>query len=68
MGHKAYGNTHEYFPLISKEEYQREFMSDIVDSYFGKSYKNVVSFFAREQNISAEELREIIRMIEKGKE
>ena len=43
-------------------------MSDIVDSYFGKSYKNVVSFFAREQNISAEELREIIRMIEKGKE
>ena len=68
VGHKAYGNTHEYYPLISKEEYQREFMSDIVDSYFGKSYKNVVSFFAREQNISIEELKDIIKMIEKGRE
>ena len=68
VGHNAYGNTHEYFPLISKEEYQREFMSDIVESYFGKSYKNVVSFFAQEQNISVEELKEIISMIEKGKE
>ena len=68
VGHKAYGNTHEYYPLISKEEYQREFMSDIVESYFGKSYKNVVSFFAQEQNISVDELKEIIKMIEKGKE
>ena len=64
VGHKAYGNTHEYFPLISKEEYQREFMSKIVDSYFGKSYKNVVSFFAKEEKISVDELREIIRIIE----
>jgi len=68
VGHKAYGNTHEYFPLITKEEYQREFMSDIVENYFGKSYKNVVSFFAKEDNISVEELKEIIAMIEKGKE
>ena len=67
VGHKAYGNTHEYFPLITKEEYQREFMSDIVENYFGKSYKNVVSFFAQEQNISVEELKEIIAMIEKGR-
>ena len=68
VGHKAYGNTHEYFPLISKEEYQREFMSDIVESYFGKSYKNVVSFFAKEEKISADELREIIKLIENKKQ
>jgi len=68
VGHKAYGNTHEYFPVISKADYQREYMSDIVDSYFNKSYKNAVSYFAREQNISIEELKEIIKMIEKGKE
>ena len=68
VGHKAYGNTHEYFPLITKEEYQREFMSDIVESHFGKSYKNVVSFFAKQDNISVDELKEIIAMIEKGKE
>ena len=66
VGHKAYGNTHEYFPLVLMEEYRKEFMSDFVGSYFG-SYKNVVSFFAKEQNISVEELKEIIDMIEKGK-
>ncbi|MFC2098095.1 BlaI/MecI/CopY family transcriptional regulator [Bacteroidota bacterium] len=68
VSHKAYGNTHEYFPVITKEDYQREYMSEIVDSYFGKSYKNAVTFFAREQNISIDELKEIINMIEKGKE
>ena len=67
VGHKAYGNTHEYFPIITKDDYQKEYMSDIVDTYFEKSYKNAVSFFAREQNISIEELKEIINMIEKGK-
>jgi len=66
VGHKAYGNTHEYFPRVQMEEYRKEFMPDLVDSYFG-SYKNVVSFFAKEQNISVEELKEIIDMIEKGK-
>lgn len=67
IAHKAYGNTHEYYPLITKEEYQRKFMSDIVESYFDKSYKNVVSFFAAEQKISLKELKEIVAMIEKGK-
>ncbi len=67
IGHKAYGNTHEYYPVISKEDYQRESMSEIVDNYFEKSYKDVVSFFAREQNISVDELKDIIKMIEKGK-
>lgn len=66
VGHKAYGNTHQYYPLVTREEYRKEFISDVVDSYFGNSYMNVVSFFAREQNISADELREIIKMIEKG--
>jgi BlaI family transcriptional regulator, penicillinase repressor len=67
VGHKAYGNTHEYFPLVTKEEYRREFMTDVVENYFGKSYKSVVSFFANEHNISADELKEIIEMIEKGR-
>ncbi len=67
VSHKAYGNTHEYYPAISKEEYQRVYMSDIVETYFEKSYKNAVSFFAKEQNISIQELKEIIEMIETGK-
>ena len=65
--HNAYGNTHQYYPIISKEEYRKGFMSNAIENYFNNSYKSMVSFFAREEKISAEELREILDMIEKKK-
>ena len=63
--HEAFGNSFRYSPLISKEHYRKSFFSNAVNSYFQNSYKNVVSFFAQEEKISAEELREIIKLIEK---
>ena len=62
------GNTYEYTPLIKEQEYKRTFMSGVVRNYFENSYKEMVSFFAREQKISANDLKEIIDMIEKGRE
>ena len=67
VGHNAYGNTHQYYPLVSKEEYRKGFMSTAVGNYFNNSYKSMISFFAKEENISADELREILDMIEKKK-
>lgn len=61
------GNSYRYAPLVRDEEYRRRFMSSFVSNYFRNSYKEVVSFFAQEQKISADELQEIIRMIEDGK-
>ncbi len=67
VGHNTYGNTHKYFPLISKENYQNQFViNKLVDEYFDNSYKNMVSYFAKNDKVSADELREILRMIEKG--
>ena len=65
VAHEDFGNTFRYFPIISKEQYRNSFFSHAVNSYFQNSYKNVVSFFAQEEKISAEELREIIKLIEK---
>ena len=65
VGHTAYGNTHQYFPVVKIEDYRKSFMSTAIDNYFGSSYKNMVSFFAKEEKISAEELREILAIIEK---
>ncbi|MBP6066331.1 BlaI/MecI/CopY family transcriptional regulator [Bacteroides sp.] len=62
------GNTYEYSPAIKESEYKRAFMSGVVRNYFADSYKEMVSFFVRDQKISAGELKEIIDMIEKGKE
>lgn len=65
VGHKAFGKTHQYFPLLSKEEYRKTFMQKTISHYFENSYKNVVSFFAKEDKISVEDLKEIIQLIEK---
>jgi predicted transcriptional regulator len=67
VGHNAYGNTHQYFPIVKMEEYRKRFMNTAIDAYFNSSYKNLVSFFAEEEKISAEELREILEIIEKRK-
>lgn len=67
VSHNAYGNTHQYFPVITKEEYRKGFMSNAIENYFGNSYKSMISFFAKEEKISADELREILDMIEQKK-
>jgi BlaI family transcriptional regulator, penicillinase repressor len=62
---KHYGNTYEYTPRITEEEYKNKFLSGVVENYFDNSYQNMVTFFARKQKISTDELKDIIRMIEK---
>lgn len=65
VGHTAYGKTHEYFPIVEKEAYTREFMSGIVKNYFSNSFKQMVSFFANDSKISLKEIEEIKAMMEK---
>lgn len=65
---KRIGNTYQYTPAIRENEYKRCFMSDVVRNYFENSYKEMVSFFAKDRKISSEELKEIIDLIERGKE
>lgn len=67
VGYNAYGKTHQYFPIVKIEDYRKTFMNTAIDNYFNSSYKNLVSFFAEEEKISAAELREILALIEKKK-
>ena len=67
VGHEAFGNTHRYFPLISKEAYVKRFVNESLADFYDNSYKSLVSFFAKEEKISIEELNEIIELIEKNK-
>lgn len=67
VAHNAYGKTHQYYPIVSKEDYKKRFMTTAIESYFNSSYKNVVSFFAKEEKISVDELKEIIALIENKK-
>jgi predicted transcriptional regulator len=67
VSHEAFGNTHRYYPLISREAYRRQFVNASIADFYDNSYKNMVSFFAREEKISVEELKEIIALIENSK-
>jgi BlaI family transcriptional regulator, penicillinase repressor len=62
--HEAFGSTHRYIPVIPREDYQKKYFANAIQNYFENSYKNLVSFFAKEEKISADELREIIDIIE----
>ena len=64
---KLYGNSYEYRPVIKEEEYKKQYMSDIVETFFSSSYKELVSFFAREEKLSEDDLKEIIQMIKNKK-
>lgn len=67
VNHKAFGNTHQYFPVITKEAYRKRFMNQAIEDYFSSSYKNLVSFFASEEKLSVSDLKDIINQIESKK-
>ena len=59
------GNSYQYNAIIAEEEYKKRFMSGFVSDYFKNSYKDLVTFFANDKKISASDLKEIIKLIEK---
>jgi predicted transcriptional regulator len=59
------GNSLRYSAAIKEEEYKKRFMSGFVNDYFQNSYKDLVTFFAKEKKLSAKDLQEIIKLIEK---
>ena len=67
IDHEQFGNTHRYFPSLSKEDYKKRTLGNVVKKYFDNSYKNVVSLLVEEENISIEELKRIIAEIENNK-
>jgi len=62
--HEEFGNSHRYIPLISKEEYTKKFMKSFVSKYFSNSYKQLVSFFAKEDKLTLDELEELRKMLD----
>jgi BlaI family penicillinase repressor len=62
--HKAYGRTHEYYPVVTKSEYSKSHLSTFVNDYFSNSFEKMVSFFAKEKSISLHEMEEIMKIMD----
>ena len=64
VSHNTFGKTHQYYPLIKKDEYKQKSLRKMIDGYFNNSYKSLVSFFSKEEDLSIEEMEEIKKMME----
>ena len=67
VDHKAYGKTHEYFPLISKEKYTKFYLNNLLKGYFNGSFQNLVSFFAKENKMDIKSIEKLLDEIKNQK-
>ena len=63
VSHEAFGKTHRYFPLIGKNEYTKAYFKNFLSGYFGNSFQKMVSFFAKEDNMSLKELEKLMQEV-----
>jgi len=67
VGVTVLGRHHEYYPLVTKDDYSKRTIKQMVKGYFEGSFSNVVSFMVKEKNISIEELEKLLQEIKKQK-
>ena len=68
VGHTAFGKSHQYHPIVSKDQYQ-DFASDkLLSGYFDNSVNRMLSFFVKKEKIDLKEADEIMKLIEKLKD
>ncbi|UJP64690.1 BlaI/MecI/CopY family transcriptional regulator [Mongoliitalea daihaiensis] len=64
LAHRTYGNIHEYYPLVSQEDYRKKSFNKLVNNYFEGSVQNVLSFMVKEKGISDKELEALKKLID----
>lgn len=67
VDHNTYGKTHEYFPIITKESYTRFYLNNMIKGYFNGSFQNLVSFFAKENQLNSNDLEKLLNEIKNQK-
>jgi BlaI family penicillinase repressor len=64
IDHKAYGNSHVYFPLITEAQYKKFTFDKMMSSYFSNSYQSLVSFIANDKKLDIQQLDELSKLID----
>jgi predicted transcriptional regulator len=64
---KAYGKSHQYYALITKEDYSHKTVKNLVKGYFEGSFSNMVSFFVKEKDMSVSDLEKLLQQIKQAK-
>ena len=64
VAHKSMGLTYQYYPVVSRQEYSKRNLRGVIENYFNKSYLNAVSALVKEEDISVDDLQQLIKDIE----
>lgn len=67
VAYQSFGKTHQYYPLVNREDYMERYMNNVVNNFFSGSVKAVVSFFAKKEQLSEQEINEIIDILNENK-
>lgn len=67
VAHKAFGNSYQYYAAVSRDDFSRHTLRGVISKYFNNSYLGAVSTLVKEEDISLDELKELIEKVEKGK-
>lgn len=67
VGYNSYGNSHQYYPLINKDEYRKNQLGGLVKDYYNNSFKQVVNFFSENKDLKPGEIDEVIQLLEEIK-
>lgn len=67
VGYTAYGNTYRYHAIVTEREYRQKTLKGIISQYYNDSYLNVVSSFIEEEQMSVDELKELVASIEQAR-
>ncbi len=68
LSHKAYGMTHQYFAVISKEEFREISLKSVIGKYYNNSIFSAISSLVESREICADELKELLEMVNRGEE
>ncbi|MDR3117840.1 MAG: BlaI/MecI/CopY family transcriptional regulator [Mediterranea sp.] len=66
LDHKTFGNTYQYYALVSVDDFRKGTLKDVISKYFNNSYLSVVSSLVKEEDISLDELRKLIDEVERA--
>lgn len=64
VGHEVVGGSHRFFAIARKKDFRDRTLANVIRDYFDNSYRNVVSALVEDEKISADELKEILSIIE----
>ena len=66
LSHHSYGTTYQYYPVVSEDRFRKTTLKGVINKYFNNSYLSAVSALVQEENISLDELKDLIKKVEES--